>query len=127
MTFRRPAEGFPMPLLGSACPLWPLYQALSRPGVPIRRILRLAGRLERRFDSYAFAETDLVGGFDGPVLTRSYMLVLPRAGAGEGADGSVVGTNCRICPAVACAARREASLLGTAAGAAPGISAFDSL
>jgi hypothetical protein len=42
-------------------------------------------------------------------------------GAGEGADGSVVGTNCRICPAADCAARREPSVVGTGAGAAHGI------
>ena len=125
MIFRRPAQGFPMPLFGPACPLWPLYQALSRPGVPIRRTLEPAGRLEQRFECYAFAHSRPVGGFDGPLVTQSYMLVLPRVGPGDGAERTRVGANCRICPAAGCAARREPPLIAIVDEDAPHNSAFD--
>lgn len=126
MTFRRPAQGFPMPLFGAACPLWPLYEALSRPGVPIRRTVELAGRVERRFDCYAFAQSQPAAGFDGPLITLSSMLVLPCNGLAGGTAVRVVGANCRICPQADCGARREPAVIGVSDAGGRGDSAFDS-
>jgi transcriptional regulator with XRE-family HTH domain len=125
MVFRRPAEGFPLPLFGGACPLWPLYEAMARPGVPIRRTLELAGRQRRRFDSYTFAETRALGGFGGPLLTRSYMLVLTAAASADATEALVVGGTCRICVKADCAARREPTVIETEEDRALRIGAFD--
>jgi XRE family transcriptional regulator, fatty acid utilization regulator len=112
MMLRKSAEGFPLPLFGAACPLWPLYQALTRPHVPLKERLELPGRVPRRFDSYSYAATWSAGGFGGPVVARSYMLLLPASDAGEARSASPVGSGCRICPRAACLARREPSVIG---------------
>jgi predicted transcriptional regulator len=112
MILRKSAEGFPLPLFGAACPLWPLYQALTRPHVALKERLELPGRLPRRFDSYSYAETRSTGGFGGPVVARSYMLILPATETGEAAPCVPVGSGCRICPRAACPARREPSVIG---------------
>jgi predicted transcriptional regulator/DNA-binding XRE family transcriptional regulator len=112
LIFRKSAEGFPLPLFGAACPLWPLYQALARPHVPFRDVLELVGRVPRRFETWTFAESWPSGGFGGPQVTRSYMLILPSRDAGGGARAAPVGTSCRICPRADCTARRELSVIG---------------
>lgn len=110
LTFRKPIEGFALPRFGAACPLWPLYQALSRPTVPVRAGLQVAGRLERRFLAYAYCQPTLPAGFDGPQVLEAGMLILP-------ADGPLplhrlaVGSSCRVCPRSGCPARREPSIL----------------
>ncbi len=35
LLFRKPAPEFPLPRFGAACPLWPLFAALTRPGAPV--------------------------------------------------------------------------------------------
>jgi XRE family transcriptional regulator, fatty acid utilization regulator len=112
LIFRKPADGFPTPLFGAACPLWPLYQALSRPHAPIREVIELVGRIPRRFDTFTFADSRPHDGFDGPQITRSHMLVLPAPHAGNHPRISPVGTSCRICPRTNCQARREPSVIG---------------
>lgn len=112
LTFRRPAPGFAPPRHGAACPLWPLYEALARPMVPIRASVEIAGRVPVRFQAWAFAETRFPGGFDGPPVTEALMLVLPAQGPRSGAD-RMVGVSCRICPRAGCVARREPSIAGT--------------
>jgi predicted transcriptional regulator/transcriptional regulator with XRE-family HTH domain len=112
MLFRKSAEGFPLPLFGAACPLWPLYQSLARPHVPSRDLIELAGRTPRRFTCYTLAESRLADGFGGPQVMRAHMLILP-ADPGETARPTPVGTSCRICPRAACPARREPSVIGT--------------
>jgi predicted transcriptional regulator/DNA-binding XRE family transcriptional regulator len=112
MIFRKSAEGFPLPLFGAACPLWPLYQALSRPRVPTHEVIELVGRTPRRFDCYTVAESRATEGFGGPQVTRSSMLILPSTDARDHTRASPVGPSCRICPRTACAARREPSVIG---------------
>lgn len=111
MTFRKPAEGFAMPRFGAGCPLWPLYQALGRPMVPIRARLEMAGRSARRYLAYAICQPRGAIGFDAPQVSEATMLILadPAPGPAE-----VVGATCRICPRPACPARREPSILSEA-------------
>lgn len=111
IVFRKPIAGFPLPRFGSACPLWPLFQALTRPATPIRQIVELSGRTAARFLTHAIAESEYPGGFDAPPVTRSYMLIQPADDDTSGLVG-IVGTSCRICPRESCAARRELSILG---------------
>ncbi|MDI3335102.1 short-chain fatty acyl-CoA regulator family protein [Defluviimonas aestuarii] len=110
LTFRRPAPGFALPRHGAACPLWPLYEALVRPMAPIRAVVEMAGRVPQRFTIYAYSEPSFPGGYDGPQVVESLMLILPPP---EVQDGSpkAVGPSCRICPRPDCAARREPSIL----------------
>ncbi|OWU85289.1 transcriptional regulator [Oceanicola sp. 22II-s10i] len=114
LTFRRPLPSFPLPRFGAACPYWPLFQALTRPIVPIRQRLRLAGRSEGRFIAHAVAEP--LGPLSAGVepLFEAHMLILPDpVETPEGARR--VGVTCRICPLDGCRGRREPSI--TAEGA----------
>jgi len=109
-TFRKPAPGFSLPRHGAACPLWPLYEALARPGVPIRAVIEMAGRVPQRFEVFALGTLSHPQGFDGPTVAEAMMLVLPAASQREDRE-RLVGPACRICPRVACPARREPSIL----------------
>lgn len=108
LTFRKPVPGFALPRFGAACPLWPLYQALSRPGAPIRAEVELATRPPQRFLSFALCQPLPGGGFDRPQVYESAMLILPAETEGP---AQPIGTSCRICPRSACSARREPSML----------------
>ncbi len=113
LTFRRAAPGFTMPRFGAACPLWPLYEALTRPMQPIRTVVDMAGRLPQRFLTYAFCAPRQPAGFEGPVLMEAMMLILPPPP--ERASGErPVGSSCRICPRADCVGRREPSILSEA-------------
>lgn len=109
-TFRKPAPGFSLPRHGAACPLWPLYEALARPGVPIRAVIEMAGRVPQRFEVFALGTLAHPQGFDGPTVAEAMMLVLPAASQREERERPV-GPACRICPRSACPARREPSIL----------------
>ncbi|AWB48782.1 XRE family transcriptional regulator [Gemmobacter aquarius] len=111
LLFRRPAEGFPLPRFGAACPLWPLYAALGRPGGAIAGEVAVAGRQGRRFHVLAHAVTRHPLGFGGVELREASMLILPATGKGEAVT---VGSTCRICPRPDCPARREPSIIALA-------------
>lgn len=124
VTFRKPVDGFLVPRFGAACPLWPLYQALLRPHVPIRALVEQAGRDMPRFLVYAVAELRGPAGFDAVQIVEATMLMLPESRAGSGVDteaqgwGEVaqpIGSSCRICARAGCTARREASILASEA------------
>lgn len=114
MTFQKPVPGFSLPRFGSACPLWPLFSALSRPMTPVEVVVETpAGR---RFLVLAFAETRYPLGFAGPELREAAMLILPAPLPGLVAQGGAgpalrIGSTCRICPRGTCPARREPSIL----------------
>ncbi|WP_037256239.1 XRE family transcriptional regulator [Roseobacter sp. SK209-2-6] len=107
--FRKPLEGLALPRFGASCPLWPLYGALQQPGVPIRRAVLQQGRNLQGFDCYAVAWNHAAPSFETTPLFHAVMLVLPLREVPEGAYP--VGASCRICPARACSARREPSIL----------------
>ena len=121
LTFRKPAEGFAVPRFGAACPLWPLFAALARPGSPVLRDVVTAGRGARRFRALAWCELSHPDGIGGVELREAGMLIWPL-GAGGGAGGGrvaavgggelEVGTSCRICARSGCPARREPSIVG---------------
>jgi len=111
LVLRRPVPGFALPRSSAACPLWPLYEALSRPMQPIRAVVDMAGRLPQRFLTYAFAAPrGAAPNFEGPVLMEAMMLILPAPARTEAAERAV-GASCRVCPRAACPGRREPSLL----------------
>ncbi len=111
-TFRRSIAGFTVPSFGAGCPLWPLYQALTQPGVPVRGCIEQAGRMQRTFLAYAISQQSRPSGFDGPVLHEATMLLLPDPPAAT--EPTPVGPSCRVCSRHDCPARREPSVLGEA-------------
>lgn len=107
--FRKSVAGFALPRFGASCPLWPLYIALQRPNVPLRRSVVQQGRSALGFDCLAVAWNHAAASFDADPLYHSVMLILPRGEVPEGAQP--VGASCRICPRQTCEARREPSIL----------------
>lgn len=108
ITYRKPARGFALPRFGAGCPLWPLYQSLARPMLPIRARLAYAGREDSRFTAFAISTPRGAAAFDAPQVYDAVMLIQPGAEAGP---AEPVGASCRICAREACPARREPSIL----------------
>ncbi len=104
-------EGFSLPRAVAACPIWPLFQALARPGQPIRAIVALPGEGGRRFLCHAIAGPLGPVRFDGLSPVGAVMLVQTAPAGATGAATLEAGGGCRICPRPACPARREPSLL----------------
>jgi predicted transcriptional regulator len=113
MVFRKAIEGFALPRFGAACPLWPVYTALSRPMSAVAAVVETAGRVPQRFEVRAFCEVSHVGGFGGIELREAAMLIWPAVGGEAAVIG--VGSSCRICSRGGCAARREPSILSDSA------------
>jgi hypothetical protein len=121
LTFRKPVAGFALPRYSAACPLWPLYEALSRPMAPVRHVVEVAGRAPGLFVAYALCRPSQPAGFGGPQVLEALMLLVPLDLADAHAATAVpealraaplaVGTSCRICPRPDCAARREPSIM----------------
>jgi transcriptional regulator with XRE-family HTH domain len=116
LIFRKALEGFEPPRFGAACPLWPLYQALTRPMQPIHQIVAMAGRLSRRFECFAIAQPRAIPDFDTVPLWEATMLIRPAPDPSAAPDRPAgpdwpVGPGCRICQRAACPARREPSIL----------------
>lgn len=113
LTYRKPLPDFPMPRFGAACPLWPLYRALSRPHVILAGPVVQAGR-----GGTLWAEA-LATPLSGPAvnadpLYQAQMLVRPLpSGAERPETVPQLGVACRVCPRDACQARREPSILAS--------------
>jgi len=97
-----------LPRSGAACPLWPLYQALTQPGRPIRRVVRLPGAARTPFECFAIAAPVGDVAFGAEPRIAATMLVRP-ARADDVPD--VVGPGCRVCTVNECASRRNPSLV----------------
>ncbi|MFT4961096.1 MAG: transcriptional regulator with XRE-family HTH domain [Paracoccaceae bacterium] len=110
--FRKSITGFALPRFGASCPHWPLFTALSRPMVPIRRRVSQLGRTTAAFNCMAVAWPVGLAEFGADPLYRSIMLILPVPGTVEqDEDVLAVGSNCRVCPSKNCNARRVPSIL----------------
>ncbi|MEX0318554.1 MAG: short-chain fatty acyl-CoA regulator family protein [Ruegeria sp.] len=110
--FRKQVSGFALPRHGESCPLWPLFTALNRPLVPIRRRVSQMGRTAAEFECYAIAWPQGMPALDRDPVYRSVMLILPVDSAEHGqAEVQPVGSSCRVCPRRDCGARREPSIL----------------
>jgi transcriptional regulator with XRE-family HTH domain len=111
LTLVKPVPGFSLPRAGGACPLWPLYAALSRPSQPIRLEVALPGSNATRLLCYAIADPDQSARFDVPPPVQSVMLVMPDPPETE-TVAQPVGVSCRICPRADCTSRREPAMKG---------------
>lgn len=108
VTFQKPVLDFRLPRAGSSCPLWPLFQALSQPGRPLRRVVRMVGPARTPFECFAIASPvgDVTFG-DQPRIEAT-MLVRPAKGP-QAPDA--VGPGCRICVLADCSSRRQPSVV----------------
>lgn len=112
LIFRKAIEGFALPRFGAACPKWPLFQALSRPMVPIRQVVEQDPRGEAAFVAYAISEPATPPRFGEDPLFHAHMLIVSQAPGARRAERAVpLGVSCRICPLQDCAGRREPSIL----------------
>jgi predicted transcriptional regulator/DNA-binding XRE family transcriptional regulator len=113
LTFFRPLDGFALPRYGAACPLLPVFSALTRPIVPVAALIEQAGRSPQRFQTFAVAEPTGPVQFGGATPMEATMLVLrdERGGEDETRPPIETGLTCRVCPRAACPARREPSML----------------
>jgi XRE family transcriptional regulator, fatty acid utilization regulator len=115
LSMMKPVAGFTLPRTAAACPLWPLFQAMTQPGRGIRQMVSLPGEGAPRYLCYALAEPKGPPVFDAPPLIEATMLVIPQPMAEPAGDRGPpplrVGTTCRTCPRPDCAARREPSIL----------------
>lgn len=109
LTYRKAIEAFPMPRFGASCPLWPLFQAFSRPLVPLQGFLEQTGRDATIFESTAIALP--VGGFQAnqDPFFEATMIFRPVPNAQTSARP--VGSSCRVCARVDCFGRREPSII----------------
>ncbi|MEP4038388.1 short-chain fatty acyl-CoA regulator family protein [Pseudophaeobacter sp.] len=107
--FRKPVAGFALPRFGASCPLWPIYTALQRPDVPLRRNVVQQGRSALGFECLAVAWNHGPSSFERDPLYHAVMLILPQSDVP--AQAHPVGSSCRICPRQTCEARREPSIL----------------
>ncbi|KMK66512.1 helix-turn-helix domain-containing protein [Puniceibacterium sp. IMCC21224] len=114
LTYRKPLPDFAMPRFGSACPLWPLYRALNRPGMMLAEYVAQPGRAARRFRAFALAQPVGPVQVNRDPLFQAHMLVVPdpAPAPASGAQTGLVGVTCRICSRSRCAGRREPSILG---------------
>lgn len=107
--FRKSIGGFVVPRFGACCPLWPLFSVLGSPGTVIRTRVHQLGRGHAPFDCFASCETLDAPGYNVLPLVQAVMLILPAHDLSRTVVD--VGSTCRACPAEACPARREPSIL----------------
>ncbi len=103
---RKPVAGFPLPVIGAGCPLWPVYAALSQPGRPLCEPVEMPDGAP--WIAHAIAVPVAAPRFDVAPTLRATMLLTRAAGP---VAARPVGPGCRVCSRTACAARREPSIL----------------
>ncbi len=112
LTMRKPLSGFALPRFGAACPLWTLYQSLSRPLIALRELAEISGRERVHFETMAIAAPVTAPQFGAVPLLEAHMLIIPlSSSAVDVTSARSIGTSCRICPRESCAGRREPSIL----------------
>lgn len=114
LIYRKSLPGFDLPRYSGACPLWPLFQSLQRPMVPLSAQLLLSGRHDmRRFLATAVSEVSHPAGYDGPAATTAWMLFAAVQEESPAIPSYRVGTTCRVCAEHDCTLRREGSVFSS--------------
>ena len=108
VTFQKPILDFRLPRAGAACPLWPLYQALTQPGRAVRRVVRLPGAARTPFECFAVAGPVGEVSFGEEPRIAATMLVRPDRSQEV---PQTVGPGCRVCTVTPCASRRHPGLI----------------
>lgn len=118
LIFRKAPEGFTVPRFDGACALWPLFEALVRPGeMLVHQVSQSQGRDPEdvpRFSALSCGVQEMPEKLGAPVLRQAHMLLIPDGLADDPGAASLhidTGASCRICLQTACPARREAAIL----------------
>ncbi|WP_370227222.1 short-chain fatty acyl-CoA regulator family protein [Cognatishimia sp.] len=109
MIYRKELKGFSLPRYSSACPRWPLFRALQRPGQPLVQIVEFAAREMEQFECFAVSEPQGRPQFGQDTTFTATMLITPNAERKP--PEAQVGAACRICSVETCLSRREPSIL----------------
>ncbi|MGB0901924.1 short-chain fatty acyl-CoA regulator family protein [Halocynthiibacter sp.] len=118
LNFRKSPEGFSVPRFDGACALWPLFDALARPGeMLLHQVAQSQGRNTDdvpRFAALSFGTQNQPVQLGMPVQRQAYMLLMSKGILSDQVTSVPVvdtGASCRICLQSNCPARREAALL----------------
>jgi transcriptional regulator with XRE-family HTH domain len=113
--FRKPLKTLSLPRKSSACPLWPLYRAISQPMQPIRSVIETP--TGESFITHSFAQWSGGGDYGLPETVKSAMLFtadyqsFTPAQERRALPTLKVGLNCEVCPRSKCPSRRAESIL----------------
>lgn len=113
--FRKPLQMLSLPRKSSACPLWPLYRAISQPMQPIRTFIEPP--TGESFLTYSYAYRTEGGNFNLPGTVKSAMIFTPDfqlftpTQDRKSIPSIQVGINCEVCPRNNCNSRRSNSIL----------------
>jgi hypothetical protein len=115
IVLRKQVEEFSLLRHGTACPRLPLFQSLSHPLRPMRRVLQQDNREGGTVLTYTIAEPVGDLGFDEDLMLRAHMLIVPQSRHNLEKDPQLpvhsVGLTCRSCEIDSCSSRREPSIL----------------
>lgn len=113
--FRKPLKTLSLPHKSSACPLWPLYRAVSQPMQPVRAIIETP--TGESFLTVSQAIWSGANDYTVPptvkssmVFTSDYQRFLPTHER-RALPTIKVGMSCEVCPRTNCSARRSDSIL----------------
>lgn len=109
MIYRKEVKGFSLPRYSSACPRWPLFRALQRPGQPLMQVVEFAAREMEQFKCFAVSEPQGQPQFGQDTTFTATMLIAPNTDRRP--PEVQVGAACRICSVENCTTRREPSIL----------------
>lgn len=109
---RKPVTGFHIPRFGSACAIWPLFEAFLSPHRPLVQRLNHTGREGGTFDVVAIAELPYTIPSHNTIVAQSAMLIVPVSNPSFDDPVRRVGAACRVCSINNCESRREPSILG---------------
>ena len=114
--FRRPLEEFSLPRFASICALWPVFEALSRQGQPLREIIVLPNGLDFLAQAIALPQGRAQFG-QTPTYASAMLVTALNEAHSFGLLGQYrpnprpVGTSCRLCQRTDCLSRSEPSIL----------------
>ncbi len=109
---RKPVRGFHIPRFGSACAIWPLFEAMLSPHRPILQRVTHTGREGGTFDVIALAQFPSGIPSHNTIVAQSSMLIIPVTEQQGNIPVRRIGAACRVCSIVECENRREPSILG---------------
>jgi transcriptional regulator with XRE-family HTH domain len=115
VVFVKELASFSLPHVGRACPMWPIYRALSAPNQPIQSFIELPSGDRFLTVSVARYVQPSMAGLPG--LTRARMLITPHyrqilsSAQISTTPKLAAGTSCPMCPRNNCVARRSDYLL----------------
>lgn len=108
---RKTLPGLGLPRAGGGCALWPVYEALHRPGQLVTARLQTPEGLEAESWSWGWRANPFEPG--AAEVRMAVMLFRPATGMAASPPRRI-GRNCRLCPHQDCAARVEPALVTTA-------------